>query len=140
MLLKLKDNKLIDMSSSGGVFGELSRWIINQKGVVYGAAFNTKFNVEFIRVADRNNLYKVFRSKYVHSDISLIFENIKKDLDANKKVLLGATPCHIAAVKLFLRKEYPNLFSIDLICHGLPSSLLWEKYTNYLSKKVKLKM
>lgn len=139
MLLKLKDNKLIDMSSSGGVFGELSRWIINQKGVVYGAAFNTKFNVEFIRVADRNNLYKVFRSKYVHSDISLIFENIKKDLDANKKVLLGATPCQIAAVKLFLRKEYPNLFSIDLICHGLPSSLLWEKYTNYLSKKGKIK-
>lgn len=139
MVLKLKDNKLLDKSSSGGVFGEISRWFINNKGIVYGVAYDAKFNVDFIRVTDKNDLFKIMRSKYVQSDISSIYDDIKQDLDNNKQVFLGATSCQIAAVKLFLKKEYSNLYTIDLICHGLPSPIIWEYYIKELSKNSKIK-
>jgi coenzyme F420-reducing hydrogenase beta subunit len=70
----------------------------------------------------------MYSSKYVQSDTNNSFKLAKLDLENGKTVLFSGTPCQIAGLKSFLRKEYENLYTIDLICHGTPSQLILEKY------------
>lgn len=117
-----------NISSSGGIFSTLSEYILQNQGIVCGAAFTENFNVEHIIISDVNELDRLRRSKYVQSKIGHVYSDLKLSLDSGKKVLFAGCPCQIAGFNSFLGKDYPNLFLIGLVCHGVPSAELFQKY------------
>lgn len=120
-------------SSSGGVFTLLSEYIISCGGAVYGAAFTDNYEVEHIRINTVEDIEKLRTSKYVQSRIGNCYQLAKKDLEENRMVLFTGTPCQIAGLKGYLKKEYDNLYCQDIMCHGVPSPKLWRKYIKELS-------
>ena len=131
------DEEIRSESSSGGVFYELSKYIISQSGVVFGAGFNTRFEVEHTFAESISDLKKFQRSKYVQSKIDGTYEQAKMFLLSGRKVLFSGTPCQIAGLKSYLGKSYDSLTCVDFICHGVPSPLVWKKYIEYQEKTSK---
>ena len=115
-------------SSSGGLFYLLAEYFIDNGGYVCGAAYNKDFYVEHIIINSKDKIKFLQGSKYVQSNINNIFKEIKKLLLNNKKVFFTGTPCQIAGLKNFLEKDYINLFTADIICHGVPSQYLFRKH------------
>lgn len=122
------DQAVREESSSGGIFTSLAENTINNGGVVFGAAFNDKWQVAHTYANAINDIKKFRGSKYVQSDIGGSYAMAEKFLKEGKEVLFSGTPCQIAGLKRFLRKEYKNLKTIDFVCHGVPSPWVWEKY------------
>ena len=123
-------------SSSGGVFVELAKTMINDGGIVYGVALIE--NQAVYRRIDRcEELDEILGSKYIQANSQSIYINIKTDLELGIKVLICGTPCFIAGLKKFLKKEYDGLITVDLICHGVPSQKIFDKYIEWLEKKRK---
>lgn len=122
-------------SSSGGVFSILAKHIIHDNGVVFGAAFNADLQVEHICVNNIGGLAKLRMSKYVQSRIGNTFELAKEFLITGKKVLFTGTPCQVSGLKMYLGKEYDNLFTQDIICFGVPSPLLWNTHKRFVDSK-----
>lgn len=118
-------------SSSGGIFSELSKIVIQSRGIVYGASYDKNNSVEHIGVDNIDDLGKLRGAKYSQSNLGDCFLTVKKQLDSGIKVLFSGTPCQIGGLKAFLKKDYDNLFCIDFVCHGVPSPLAWKKYIKY---------
>lgn len=124
------DEKIRAKSSSGGMFAALAEYTLEQGGVVFGAAVVPKgkiVTVKHIMIKNKEELKKLQGSKYVQSDIRECYTNVKQQLAVGKKVLFSGTPCQVAAMKNYLGKEYDDLLLVDLVCHGTPSILHWEK-------------
>lgn len=108
-------------SSSGGFFTTLAEKIIDEQGVVFGACFDSRWRVIHNYTETKEGL-KAFRgSKYVQSFVGESFKQAEAFLKSGRKVLFTGTPCQISALHLFLRKQYENLFTMDFVCHGVPS-------------------
>lgn len=130
-------NKEIRMkSSSGGIFTILAEHIIAQGGVVFGAAFDSNFEVKHNFVEKVEDLGKLRISKYVQSNIDNTYTQAKQLLDDGRIVLFTGTPCQIGGLKSFLLdKEYENLYTQDIICHGVPSPGVWRSYLKYRTER-----
>ena len=128
-----KDETLRLESSSGGMFTLLADQILKAEGAVFGAAYNEDFGIQHICVEGEGNLNRLRGAKYAQSDLNGCFFDIKSRLLQKQQVLFSGTPCQVAGLKTFLKKEYANLFTIDFVCHGVPSPLVWEKYVQYRS-------
>lgn len=115
-------------SSSGGIFSMLMRKIIEAGGVVYGAAFDDNWNVHHIAIESIADMSKLQGSKYVQSSICDTYIHVKQNLQTGRQVLFSGTACQVAGLKKFLRKEYDNLLTVDVICHGTPSPMVWQDY------------
>lgn len=131
------DDQIRKNSSSGGIFPVLAQYILNNNGLVCGASFNNNMQVEHIIIKSKNELYKLIGSKYVQSNTTKIYKEIKQLLnkDSNRPILFSGTPCQIDGLNHYLRKDYHNLYTIDVVCHGTPSPALWEKYRKYVESK-----
>ena len=116
-----KNSEDAQMSTSAGVASIIARKLLQTGGVVYGCSGCDVTNIRHIRVCDESSLYKLKGSKYVQSVIADTFSSVKKDLESRLRVLFIGTPCQVAGLYSFLRKPYEHLFTIDLICHGVPS-------------------
>lgn len=138
--VKNKDQEAHKMSSSGGFFVELAKQVIKEGGIVYGAAFNEKLDVVHLKVSDIDDLYKLQTSKYVQSDMNFCYENISNELKSGKLVLFSGTPCQVFGLKVFLGKEYNNLITCDLVCHGVPSPKIFKNYRDKMEKKYNSKI
>lgn len=126
--VKHKDDKIRLSSSSGGAFTALAESVIDEDGVVFGAKFDEDWSV-FHDYTDTKEGLAAFRgSKYVQSRVGDSFKKAEYFLKAGRKVLFSGTPCQIAGLKRFLRKEYDNLLTVDFICHGVPSPGVWREY------------
>lgn len=130
-----KDKTELLNSSSGGMFSLLAKEILKKEGIVYGAAYSEKLKVEHIEITKESELYKLRGSKYVQSDTKNTYRYVKDKLELGKYVLYSGTPCQIAGLRSFLNKEYEKLYTVDLICHGVPSPELFEKYKENLEEK-----
>ncbi|MBR2883987.1 MAG: polysaccharide pyruvyl transferase family protein [Clostridia bacterium] len=120
-------------SSSGGVFYHLASSVIAQGGVVFGAAMINK-TVKHTFAKTQDELSMFMGSKYVQSDIGICYLNAKEFLDNGILVYFSGTPCQIKGLYAFLgKKEYSNLITQDLICHGVPSPMVWNKYSGFIS-------
>lgn len=117
-------------SSSGGVFTMLAEKNINEGGVVFGAEFDENWNVKHGYTETIAGLESLRRSKYVQSNIGESFKQAELFLKQGRKVLFSGTPCQVAGLKLYLRKEYDNLLTVDVACHGVPSPMVWRDYLN----------
>ena len=130
-----KDDNIRQNSSSGGIISHiLENWIKNQ-GIVYGVILNDNLEVVHDRINCIDDLYKLRGSKYVESKINHIYLRIKEDLENDNKVLFVGTPCQVVGLKNFLEKDVENLCTIDFICHGVPSSKVWEMNKKNRGKK-----
>ena len=115
-------------SSSGGVFQAFAEYTINSGGVVFGATFDRNWEVVHDKACALDEIEPLKRSKYVQSDTRNTFAEAKDLLLQGKCVTYVGTPCQIAGLKQFLRKDYDNLITISVICHGVPSRGVWRKY------------
>ena len=120
-------------SSSGGVFTEIARSVLQYGGAVYGAAYNEQFEVIHICVENEENIAKLRGAKYAQSDLGRTFVKIKQRLDTGRKVLFSGTPCQVSGLKAFLCKDYENLLTVDFVCHSVPSPMAWREYVKYRS-------
>lgn len=121
-------------SSSGGVFSLIAEHIIAEGGVVFGAKFDEQWNVIHC-VAETLDEVDVFRgSKYVQSTIGNCYKQVQSYLEKRVTVLFSGTPCQIAGLRCFLRKDYTNLLLVDVVCHGAPSPLVWQKYLQFIAR------
>lgn len=115
-------------SSSGGMFTLFAMDVLNKGGVVFGAAFDGSLQVCHTGISTIQELEKLRGSKYVQSNMNGIFKQVRTLLAGGKKVLFSGTPCQIAGLKGFLMKDYENLTTVDVVCHGVPSAKVYNKY------------
>jgi len=130
-----KNDAIRTMSSSGGVFYAIAEYILQNNGIVFGAAWNKDWLVDMCYVDKLADLPKLMGSKYVKADNKHTFEECKHFLDIGKLVLYTGTPCQIMALKYYLKKPYTNLITINIACYGTLPVSIWKEYLNSISKK-----
>lgn len=128
--VKNKNINTREASSSGGVFTELAKYVLDNSGIVFGASYNDIMEVEHIMVDSLKDLKKLQGSKYVQSNIGTILIKVKEQLENNKLVLFSGVPCQIQGLKQFLKIDYSNLICVDVVCHGVPSPKVFRNYLN----------
>ena len=125
-----KDDAIREKSSSGAVFYEFARRVIENGGVVYGARYDEDWSVVHGHTESMDGIDDFLGSKYVQSNVADEYKDAEKNLKAGRTVLFSGTPCQIEGLKYFLGKEYENLLTVDFICHGVPSPAVWKNYLN----------
>lgn len=129
----------IEVSQSGAAFVALSDWILEQGGVVYGAGYSEHFRVVHKRATTKNERDKFRGSKYVQSDLNMVFRQVKDDLKKGLLVLFSGTPCQTAGLASYIGERLrDNLYLMDIVCHGVPGPFVWRDYLQYLEGKEKL--
>lgn len=131
-----KNDEDIMRSASGGAADSAAKAVLQMGGVVYGAAYNEQLVVNHIEVLNEIDRKKIQSSKYVQSDLKGSYVKTKQRLSEGKKVLFTGTPCQIAGLYAFLGENPQNLYTIDLICHGVPSPKFFKKYLEYQTKQL----
>ena len=130
---RTKDETLRIVSSSGGIFTELARPILAKGGVVFGCVWEKPALVAIHAKAETEDELAAMRgSKYVQSDLRDTYREVKAELQKGRAVLFSGTPCQIAGLNKYLGKSYDNLLTVEIICHGVPSPLVFEKYKQEL--------
>lgn len=133
------DDEIRAKSSSGGMFTLLANYVLEQGGVVCGAAYSEDYlSVEHILVSDKEGLSPLRGSKYLQSSTGKTYSEVKQYLDAGGWVLYTGTPCQIAGLRSFLKKDYAKLVLVDIVCHGVPSPMAYRKYVEELTHDKKM--
>lgn len=127
-------DKIREKESSGGIFSQIAKYILKKQGIVFGAVFNKDWNV-IITYTD-NDITPMLGSKYVQSDVQNTYQECKDFLEQGKLVLYTGTPCQIYGLKGFLKKDYENLITVDVFCHGAPSPKAWQHYLKSFNKEI----
>lgn len=130
-----KDSSVLEKSTSGGAFTALADTIFSQGGVVYGAAMLNDMQVKHIRTENRTAFAELRSSKYLQSDTGTTYQMVEQDLKQGKVVLYSGTPCQIDGLKCFLRKEYENLYTADIVCHGVGSQAYFDRYMEFAKER-----
>lgn len=123
-----KDKENVEKSSSGGIFFELCRSVIAQRGVIYGAASISPIGAEHLRAYNLSQASAFRRSKYIQSQNHNCFEQVKIDLESGRIVLFSGVGCQIAGLIKYLGEQYDNLLTCEVVCHGMPLTEAIEKY------------
>lgn len=131
----LKDAARRKESTSGGAAFAISQAIINKGGHVWGAAYDEHMYVRYTEANTMDELAVIQKSKYTQCIVGDAFKKIKKELDNGDYVLFAATGCHVMGLRAFLRKDYPNLYTLDLVCHGVPGQGVFKKYKEWIEQK-----
>lgn len=132
---QLKDKSALLSVSSGGAFWAFAEAIINKGGVVYGAIQENVDYIHHARAESLDEAKKMRRSKYFQSIAHICFKDVKYDLENGKTVLFSGTGCQIAAILSYLEHNYENLYTCDVVCHGVPSKKAWRSYREEKEKK-----
>ena len=129
----ISDDNIRMKSSSGGIFYALASTVLENGGAVCGASYTNDFlGVEHIIVESYDELNKLMGSKYVQSFTNDVYKNIRKLLEEKREVLFCGTPCQVAGLKSYLKNDYNNLWTVDLVCHGVPSPAAYRKFINFI--------
>lgn len=128
-------------SSSGGVFTSLAEYVIERNGIVFGVKMTADFNGTQFGMAESLEQLAEFRgSKYVQPCVDQVYKKVRACLQKGRMVLFSGCPCHIAALKSYLKREYENLILVDLICHGTSSGFIWKQYLKDIVRKKQSKV
>lgn len=123
-----KDEDTLFNSSSGAIFPLLADRMLEDNGVIVGAAWKEGFSVEHILVETKEDVEKLKKSKYFQTYMGDTDKKVKLELEKGRKVLFTGCPCQVAGLKKYLGKEYENLYTVDLLCGYSPSSMFFKKY------------
>ena len=131
-----KDMDKIMKSRSGAAFIAISDYILEKGGVVYGAGYKDHFRVAHKRATTKEERDEFRGSKYVQSDLTGVFKQVKEDLKRGLTVLFSGTPCQTSGLSSYIgRRLRENLFLVDIVCHGVPGPYIWRDYLAYIEKK-----
>lgn len=130
-----KSTSIRSKSSSGALFYIIAKKIIEQGGVVYGAILDDDLQVRHVATTSLVELNKLRGSKYVQSALHNTYREIRAQLLKGRMVYFTGTGCQVAGLKAFLMKDYDNLITSDLVCHGVPNQKLFNKHISYLEHK-----
>ncbi len=134
------EKDLLANSTSGGIFSTIAKEILRQGGIVAGCSMEREKGVlqpKHIIIYEEKDLYKLQGSKYVQSYIGNIFCDIRTELKIGQLVLFSGTPCQIAGLKSYLgNRSYKALFTIDIVCHGVPSAHMFQNYLKIYENKL----
>lgn len=133
--LQLKDEGELVQSTSGGAFVAISRFVLDRNGVVFGAVYKDKLKVCHRKAENIFGIIDMKGSKYVQSDITKVYKQVLLLLKDDRYVLFTGMPCQIAGIKSYLKKDYPKLITMDVVCSGVPSQKLFDKYIEHLEQK-----
>ncbi len=137
------EDRIRKNSTSGGAAAALAEKIINDGGVVYGASLDNDFNLKHIRINRVEDITMIQGTKYIQSDMTDVFDNLKNDIENGNSVLFTGTPCQVAAVKNYATNRnlnVQNLYLCDIICHGVPSPKVFKDYIQWLGDEEKSKI
>ena len=135
-LLQYRNARVRRQSTSGGAFTAIAGYVLRQGGVVYGAAYDESLRVHH-KAAESAGALAAFRgSKYVQSDTESTFSEVREHLNAGRLVCYSGTPCQIEGLLGFLQKPYEKLITVDVVCHAVPSPLVWERYLEMQGRKL----
>lgn len=133
-----KEQDILSVSASGGIFSHLALEVLANGGVVFGARYAEDFkSVIHYKTTNTTDIRHAFSSKYAQSNMLNCYKEVKEELKRGTHVLFSGTPCQIDGLKCYLRKDYDNLDTADLICHGVPSGLVLKKYVEFLEERHK---
>lgn len=135
-----KNKKTLKESTSGGVFYELAKEIINQNGIVFGVKYDKDELAIFDYAEDLEKLKQFMGSKYLQAKVNGMYIKAKENLEKGRLVLFSGTPCQIAGLYSFLGKKYENLYTLDLVCEGVPSEIIFNAFKNHYEKKYNSKI
>lgn len=138
--LRHKDKDTLFHSSSGGAFFSIAEYVIANGGIVFGAIYDDDLAVKHAYATTLEECKRFQGSKYSQSDLTGTYVKVKEFLDAKRMVLFSGTPCQNHGLIKFLRKSYENLVTIDIICHSVPSPLVYNKYIQLIERKYKDKV
>lgn len=131
-----KDVREVESSRSGAAFVAISDYILEKDGVVYGAGYTDHFRVVHKRAVTKKERDEFKGSKYVQSDLTGVFRQVKKDLKDGLVVLFSGTPCQTSGLASYIgRRLRERLFLVDIVCYGVPGPFVWRDYIAYLEKK-----
>lgn len=131
------DNEVRRTSASGGIACELYHYWIKNGGVATGVVFDRDEGCHFILLENESDIKAVQNSKYTFSDTAGIYKVVKQKLQAGISVLFIGVPCQVAGLYGFLKKEYDNLTTVDIICHGMPPATYLEQHIKSIDDKKK---
>lgn len=126
--------------TSSGICNAIAKQVLACGGMVCGCVWNEKMEAEHILTDNPNDIARMSYSKYVQSDMKSCYTQMEQALKQGVQVLFCGTPCQVAAVKRYMRREYSNLFTIAIVCHGVPSPKVWKAYKERLEAEKKAKM
>lgn len=125
-------------SSSGGAFASIARYVLSRGGVVYGAALGPRKEVLHVAIESEAELDRLRGSKYAQSNLGSTYSDIKKHLVAGRLVLFSGVSCQVKGLNTFLRKDYDNLLTVEILCHGVSSPGVYKKYLDEICDKYKI--
>lgn len=131
----IREPNIRNESTSGGAFGAVSEYVLKKGGAVFGVALSSQNEVVHVKAESLEELTRLRRSKYVQSKQNDVYVNVRKELNSGKMVLYTGTPCQVEGLKNYLGKEYDNLITMDIFCHGVGSPLYWKKYLTYMEQE-----
>lgn len=123
-----KNEKIHLQSSSGGIFTALAEETLMAGGCVFGVVWQDKYTAVFSKAETLVELNRMRGSKYTPAMPGKVYQAVRLELNTGRRVLFSGTPCQVHALKKYLRKSYDNLLTIDIVCHGVPSHIILEKY------------
>lgn len=135
-----KSIEVIFSSTTGGMFSALADVMYNQGGYVGGAVHNADFSVSHFISDNKQDLQKLRRSKDLQSNAERFYKRVQEILDNGSNALVCGVPCQISGLLNYLRKDYNNLITVDLICAGVNSPKVWRKYLDYIEEINKSKI
>lgn len=130
-----KDAEVLAKSTSGGAFTAIADAVFAQVGIVYGAAMLDGMQVKHIRTSGKDDFEGLRSSKYLQSDNGTTYQMVDQDLKQGKVVLYSGTPCQIDGLKNYLGKDYENLYTADIVCHGVGSQAYFDKYMEFARER-----
>lgn len=137
VLAAINKNEEVRMkSSSGGIFHLLAEKTVSEGGVVFGARFDGDWQVVIDYAEDMEGVEAFMGSKYVQARMENAYTDAKRFLQEGRKVLFSGTPCQVAGLHKFLRRQYDNLLTVDFICHGTPSPKVWRMYLDEVCGRI----
>lgn len=138
--IRLKDDAALKRSASGGAFWGFAEKVVSDGGLVVGVTYDENWNALYKITDELGGIQKMQNSKYLQADTDGVYKIIKNELQSGKIILFSGTSCHVAGLKAYLNKDYDNLITIDIICHGVTSPLMFKKYIKWLEEKMRSKV
>lgn len=134
-IVQHKDSQILRESTAGGAFTAIAKYTINNGGVVFGVAYDDNFKVHHTLITKIDDIARFRNSKYVQSDVGNTYKQAKIYLDSGKIVCYSGTPCQIEGLKKYLKKDFDNLITVDVVCRAVPSPGIWKKYITMMNEK-----
>ena len=130
------EEQLLASCASGGMAYLLSAATIEKGGVVFGVRFDDQWNAVYDYAETKEQLELFKGSKYIDAVVGNSYMQVKQFLQSGREVLFIGTPCHVSGLNHYLRKPYNNLLTVDIMCHAVPSPLVWQTYLKSLTKEL----